>query len=169
MTIRFVRTPIATAAIGLCVSLGTASSFGAGFLINENSASGLGNAFAGGAAAAEDATTLWSNVAGMSRIRTRQGVAAIHLVTPSIKFNNEASSQFPGTALGGNGGDAGGVNVVPNFYFVTPIDAQWSVGVGVNALGSGDRLRRRLDRPLPGRQVRHQDRQHQPGGVVARQ
>jgi long-chain fatty acid transport protein len=131
MTNRFVRTPISTAAIGLTIALGAAPVFGAGFQLNESSASGLGNAFAGGAAAAEDATTLWSNVAGMARIRTRQAVGALHLVTPSIKFSNEASSQFPGTALGGNGGDAGGVNAVPNLYLVYPIDAQWSVGLGV--------------------------------------
>ena len=134
MTNRFVRTPVSSAAIAMIVALGATSSFAAGFLINESSASGLGNAFAGGAAAAEDATTLWSNAAGMSRIRGRQAVGAIHLITPSIKFNNEASSQsLPGTPLGGNGGDAGGLNVVPNLYLVTPIDSQWSVGLGVSA------------------------------------
>ena len=41
-----------------------------GFQINETSASGLGNAFAGGAASAQDASTLWSNVAGLSRIES---------------------------------------------------------------------------------------------------
>lgn len=133
MANRFVRTPISTAAIGLAIALGAAPVFGAGFLINETSGGQLGNAFAGGAAAAEDATTLWSNVAGMARVRTRQAVGVIHLITPSIKFSNEASSQFPGTALGGNGGDAGGLNVVPNLYLVYPIDAQWSVGLGVTA------------------------------------
>lgn len=40
------------------LALTASSAIGAGFQINESSASGLGTAFAGGAAAAEDATTL---------------------------------------------------------------------------------------------------------------
>jgi len=129
----FVRPSIANAVAVLTLALGAAPGHTAGFQINETSASGLGNAFAGGAAAAEDATTLWSNVAGMSQIRTRQGVAAIHLVTPSMKFRNEASVAAAAQALGGDGGDAGGVNVVPNLYLVAPIDKDWSIGLGVNA------------------------------------
>jgi long-chain fatty acid transport protein len=35
--------------------------------------------------------------------------------------------------LGGNGGDAGGLAVVPNFYFSMPIGERFNFGVGVNA------------------------------------
>ncbi|MCW5635106.1 MAG: outer membrane protein transport protein [Rubrivivax sp.] len=107
--------------------------FGAGFQINENSASGLGNAFAGGAAAAEDAATLWSNAAGMARLGQRQVAGAIHLITPSIKFRNDFSAPASQQAQGGDGGDAGGLNVVPNLYFVMPLDRQWALGLGINA------------------------------------
>ena len=41
-----------------------------------------------------------------------------------------AAAQQP---LGNEGGDAGSLNIVPNFYVTMPIDKQWSVGVGVNA------------------------------------
>ena len=105
----------------------------AGFLLNENSTSGLGTAFAAGAAAAEDATTLWSNAAGISRIRSTQAAGALHLIRPSIKFGNEGSVAALGQSLGGNGGDAGGLNAVPNVYVVMPINAQWSAGIGLNA------------------------------------
>ncbi len=125
------RAGIALAA--LTFTFGAAPVFAAGFQINESSASGLGTAFAGGAAAAEDATILWSNVAGMSRLRERQVVGAIHLIKPSIKFKNESSVPATGQALGGEGGDAGGVNVVPNLYFVAPLGPQWSVGLGLNS------------------------------------
>ena len=118
----------------LALALFAAPSFGAGFQINESSASGLGTAFAGGAAGAEDATILWSNAAGMSRIRERQVVGALHLIKPSIKFRNENSAAAAGqTSLGGEGGDAGGLNVVPNLYFVAPIGPQWSFGLGLNS------------------------------------
>jgi long-chain fatty acid transport protein len=112
---------------------GSAPAFAAGFLLNENSTSGLGTAFAAGAAAAEDATTLWSNAAGISRIRSKQAAGALHLIKPSIKFANDGSAAALGQPLGGNGGDAGGINVVPNLYAVVPINAQWSAGIGLNA------------------------------------
>ena len=35
--------------------------------------------------------------------------------------------------MGGDGGDAGGLNVVPNLYLAKPLGAGWSVGLGVNA------------------------------------
>jgi long-chain fatty acid transport protein len=114
-------------------SIAAHSAFGAGFQLNENSGSGLGNAFAGGAAVAEDASTLWSNVAGISRLGTRQAAGAIHLITPSIKFRDEFSAPAILQPLGNDGGDAGGLNVVPNVYFAMPLNPQWSVGVGVNA------------------------------------
>lgn len=106
---------------------------GAAFALQENSGSAIGNAFAGGAAAAEDASTLWSNPAGMSRIASPQLAAAVHLVTPSFKFHDEGSQPAMFQPLGGSGGDAGSLNVVPNLYVVAPINRSVSVGVGVNA------------------------------------
>ena len=133
MCIPFVRSDIGGAVVAFTVMLGAAPAFGAGFQLNETSASGLGTAFAGGAASAEDASTMWSNVAGMSRIRTGQVVGAIHLITPSLKFKNDASVAASAQALGGEGGDAGGLNIVPNLYVVAPINRDWSIGLGVNA------------------------------------
>jgi long-chain fatty acid transport protein len=112
------------------VSAGSAS--GAGFALIEQSVSGLGNAFAGGAAAAEDATTIFYNPAGMTRIPT-QLVAGAHLVVPSFTFKNEGSTHRTDAALiGNNGGDAGVASVVPNFYYVKKID-RFAVGIGINA------------------------------------
>jgi long-chain fatty acid transport protein len=128
----FARTQVAHAVVGLTVMLGVAPTFAAGFQLNENSASGLGNAFAGGAAVAEDASTMWSNVAGMSRLGTAQFVGALHLIKPSIKFHDEGSSPALTQPLGGDGGDAGGMNYVPNLYVVMPINPAWSVGLGIN-------------------------------------
>jgi len=106
----------------------------AGFQLNESSASGLGNAFAGGAAAAEDASTLWSNVAGLSRLRGRQAVLALHLITPTIRFKDGGSLAAPGQpVLGTLGGDAGGLNVVPNAYLVLPLSPALTAGVGFTA------------------------------------
>ena len=133
MTTRFIPMPVTGLLTTVALTLGAGSALAAGFQINESSASGLGTAFAVGAAVAEDATTMWSNVAGMSRIRERQLVGAIHLIKPSIKFRNDNSVAATGQPLGGDGGDAGGVNVVPNLYFVAPLGPEWSVGLGLNS------------------------------------
>ena len=118
---------------GIVSALFAAQSFGAGFALQENSGSAIGNAFAGGAASAEDATTLWSNPAGLARLTSPQAAAAVHFVTPSFKFRDEGSQPAAFQPLGGTGGDAGSLNVVPNLYIAAPINAQWSVGVGINA------------------------------------
>jgi long-chain fatty acid transport protein len=132
MTKLFACTQVAQAVAGAMGLLAPVVALAAGFQLNENSASGLGNAFAGGAAVAEDASTMWSNAAGMSRIRTPQVVGALHLVKPSIKFNDQGSAPAAGQSLGGDGGDAGGMNYVPNLYLVVPINEAWSAGVGLN-------------------------------------
>lgn len=133
MTHPFRRTRIATALAGIALALGAGHAAGAGFALQENSGSGLGNAFAGGAAAAEDASTIWANPAGMSKIGSMQVAGALYLITPSMKFSNVASLPAAQQTLGGDGGDAGGLNVVPNMFAVFPIDKQWSFGIGVNA------------------------------------
>lgn len=121
------------AAIASCIGCGSAA-LAAGFQLNESSASGVGNAFAGGAAAAEDASTLWTNVAGLSRLKGRQAVVALHLITPSINFKDGGSLAAPGQpAVGGLGGDAGGLNVVPGTYLVLPMGPTLTAGVGITA------------------------------------
>ena len=91
------RTRIAAAIAGVLVAFSAGHAQGAGFALQENSASALGNAFAGGAAAAEDATTLWANPAGMSRFASPQVAAAVHFVMPSFKFRDSGSAAYAGS------------------------------------------------------------------------
>ena len=131
--ITFKRTRVAAAIGGFGVLFAAGQAFGAAFALQENSGSGLGNAFAGGAASAEDVSTIWANPAGMSRFATPQVAAAVHLVTPTFKFKDDGSRPAAFQSLGGTGGDAGSLNVIPNLYAAMPINAQWAVGIGVNA------------------------------------
>jgi len=107
--------------------------YGSAFALQEQSGSGLGNAFAGGAAVAEDAATIFTNPAGMSRLTNLQAVAAGSVICPQAKFSDNGSLPASLQTLGGNGGDAGSCAVVPALYLAAPINKQWSVGIGVNA------------------------------------
>lgn len=133
MHIPYRRTRIALALGGVALALCAGQAHGAAFALQETSASGLGNAFAGGAAAAQDASTLWSNPAGMAKIGSMQVTGAVHLITPKIEFNNDGSVAPSFQPLGHTGGDAGSLNIVPNLYFVAPVSRQLSVGLGINA------------------------------------
>ena len=98
----FPRTRVAMSLLGVAAMFTVPLAHGSGFALQENSASGLGNAFAGGAAAAEDAGTVWTNPAGMSRFTQREALQAIHVIIPSNKFSNDGSVPALNQPLGGN-------------------------------------------------------------------
>jgi long-chain fatty acid transport protein len=90
----------------------------------------MGNAFAGGGAIAEDASTIYFNPAGMTYIQGTQIVGAIHLIKPSAEFNGTITPSVIGV---GNGGDAGDLAFVPNFYYKRDLTDAIKFGLGVNA------------------------------------
>lgn len=102
----------------------------AGFALIEQSASCIGNACAGAAAIAEDASTIFFNPAGMTYIQGTQFVGAMHLIKPNAEFNGTISAT--GKA-GGNGGDAGDLAFAPNMYFETSLNETVKLGIGVNS------------------------------------
>jgi len=107
--------------------------FSSGFALIENSASGQGNAFAGAAAYAEDASTVWFNPAGMMKLDDAQIVIAGHFISPNSSFSNISSTDAFGTPLSGPDDDGGIDAFVPNFYWVTEIDEHMKFGLGINA------------------------------------
>ncbi len=122
---------------GILFSL-SQSLYASGFAIIEHSASGLGQAFAGASAVAEDASTIYFNPAGMTYLKGTQITAGMHIIKPSNSFNNNGTqAMLAGTvpvALGNDtGGDAGGYNFVPNFYFAHQLDNGIHFGLGVNS------------------------------------
>src|SRR4030067_103308 len=123
---KFKRTDLCVFVAGAMLAIsGTAAA--SGFARIEQSGSGLGNAFAGGAASAEDASTIFFNPAGMSRLNGKQVVVAVHAIKPSVKFSGTG---LPGTDMGG---DAGSLALVPNAYFAMEVNPAMRVGLGINA------------------------------------
>jgi long-chain fatty acid transport protein len=124
---------IIAAAVGIVLCDVSAQSLAGGFAIGTQSGSGTGNAFSGGAASADDASTVWFNPAGMSYLPAGKNVAVTgHALKPSFKFSNIASNgafAAPGT---GEGGDAGDWTPVPQAFFTTDLGRYLKLGLGLN-------------------------------------
>lgn len=118
-------------ASALLVMAGSAAA--SGFALIEQSGSGLGNAFAGGAASAEDASTIFYNPAGMSRLSGKQITVAGSAIGPSAQFSNTGSTAAAGRPLGTATGDAGSWALVPNAYFAMEVNPEMHIGLGINA------------------------------------
>jgi long-chain fatty acid transport protein len=122
----------------LFLFLTAGSSYGAGFALIEMSASGMGNAFAGGSASAQDASTAYFNPAGLTRLEGNQVLVAGHVIIPSVKFRNKGSAHLlegvTGVPLrGGNGGDGGVTKFVPNLYYSNQLSDRLAIGLGINS------------------------------------
>lgn len=133
MTRHLSRHPISSTLAATLLTTSAGYSHAAGFALIEQGASGLGNAYAGAAAVAEDASTVYFNPAGMTLLPDRQLVVVGNLIKPSAEFQNGGSTAAPLQTLGGTGGDAGGLALVPNFYYVHPVNKELALGIGVNA------------------------------------
>jgi long-chain fatty acid transport protein len=109
---------------------GTASA--SGFQLLEQNGSGLGNAYAGSAAAAENASVQFFNPAAMTQLAGRNASLGLVLVNTSFELDNQGSSTGVFTNAG-NGGDAGGLGFIPNAYLSWQVAQDWWVGLGIGA------------------------------------
>ena len=108
--------------------------FAAAFQLTGQSASGVGIANAGAAAAAEDASTLYYNPAGMTYLSEGHNISvAATVLDRSTRFTNDGSSQLGGAyPLGGDGGNGGGTHVVPAMYYSYSLNSAWRLGLAIN-------------------------------------
>ncbi len=115
----------------------TVSAHAAFFQLQENSPAGMGNAFAGGAAIAEDASTVWYNPAGLTRLTRAEYLVGGYIIVPSTEVKSVSGTTTVAVGgsvpiTGGNGGDAGEDAIVPNFYYSRRLNDQTVFGFGVN-------------------------------------
>ncbi|CAH0646248.1 MULTISPECIES: OmpP1/FadL family transporter [Pseudomonas] len=112
--------------LGVAVALASSQLLASGFALNEQSISSMGTGFAGRSSSAEDASTVFGNPAGMSRLKREQVTVGGAAVIAKTDISG------PGSNLGGEtDGDMVPVVGVPMGYYVKPIDDHWSVGFGV--------------------------------------
>ena len=113
-------------------SIAAAQAQAAGFALHEQGASGLGNAYAGAAAVAEDATTVWWNPAGMARLDPGKHLSfGGAYIVPTTEFGNRSSVPAALQSGGGDGGNAGESKLIPNFFFVMDVGPKWNFGLSV--------------------------------------
>jgi long-chain fatty acid transport protein len=121
---------------------GTATGAAAsGFQLMEQNASGLGASYAGSAAVAEDASTIFFNPAGISFLGGRHNVAvSLNAIKPSARFSGTAvPSAAPVAAVAGalnsygTGGDAGDWAYLPAMYYTYSVTPSVTVGLGINS------------------------------------
>lgn len=144
------RLALGVAAMSAAAGLGAGSANAAGFYIQEQSVPGLGRAFAGGAAAADDASTVYFNPAGMGFLKQGEAQFGGSLLIPDSRLKDDGSTiDYPGIAAAGvpnrppgpisgsgNSNNPYDPTLVPHGYVALPVpstDNRLWVGFGLGA------------------------------------
>ncbi|MCW5892022.1 MAG: outer membrane protein transport protein [bacterium] len=132
---RTVRGLRAITAVVVCLVPGLARA--SGFALTEHGGRGLGSAWAGEAAVAEDARTIYFNPAGMTLLRGTNLVGGMAGIRTWGTFDDEGSHLNPiaggGRLRGSDGGNGGALGAVPSLYVSHQLlDRLW-IGLGVDA------------------------------------
>jgi long-chain fatty acid transport protein len=119
--------------LAVLAALGIAEdAWAAGFQLREQSAEGLGNAYAGATAKASDPSTIFYNPAGMTRLEGNQASMSATWIAPVAKFKGENTTVY-GATSGGQGGDAINDAAVAAGYAMFSISPDWKFGVALTA------------------------------------
>ncbi len=118
-------------------------SFAGGFQLHEQNVSGLGNAYAGSSAVAEDASTGFYNPAGLPELRYPQLLLSgvVINLNADVSFKRATTNYLTAptsvlTVQGNTRNEAGGWFVIPAFHASMPfsfLDRKWSLGLGLTS------------------------------------
>lgn len=124
-----------TASAAVLVGIASAPALAEGFKLAEYSVRDLGLANSGNAALASDATTVFSNPAGMTRLGRAQINGGVHYILGRGEFTDSGSvDAFANPLTGSDGGDVFQDTLVPNVYAAMPVmDGRLWLGLGVSA------------------------------------
>jgi len=118
MTLR--KNKILVAGVAFTLTALTTSMYAGGFQLYEQSAAGLGEYHAGGAAKADDASTEFYNPAGMVRLKHTEISTGLTVVALNTHFNGQAG--LDPSSLAPASGSGNTTNPIPNFHLVTPFN-----------------------------------------------
>ncbi|GAB4237860.1 MAG: outer membrane protein transport protein [Chlamydiales bacterium] len=101
----------------------------------------MGNAYAGVAATGEDASTIFFNPAGLTRLCGNEAICALHAIFPVGNFKDRGTILYPPIAeaagvglpiLGGSPGNGGEIAGIGNLYVSKKCNDRFAVGLGIN-------------------------------------
>ncbi|HIF9317355.1 TPA: outer membrane protein transport protein [Photobacterium damselae] len=119
-----------TLSLAAAVALGlTSNAMAAGFQLAEYSATGLGRAFAGEAAMADNASTQFRNPAMLTYLEGTQISTGAIYVDPNIDV--KGNFNIGAHAIPTESKDIANSAVVPNFYFSRPLNDKFTLGLAV--------------------------------------
>jgi long-chain fatty acid transport protein len=103
------------------------------FQLTEMSATSLGRAHSGGAAAAEDASSVWYNPAGLTNLSGSEIMGGYSLIRFGADFTKTSATDAIGQPLsGGEGGKVGKLGGPLFVYYSMPINDKFTFGFGLN-------------------------------------
>lgn len=132
-TFKAAARPLAFAALSLAIVgalVAPNAAHASAFQLKENSAKGLGRAYAGSATAGGDVSVVANNPAAMTELDGTYFQADVTAINFSAKFHGSAHDVVGRPISGGNGGDAGTTLPVPAIFFATKVSDKVHIGAG---------------------------------------
>ena len=116
--------------IAAAVTLASTQTFAAAFQLNEHSASGLGRAYAGEAAIADNASVLSRNPAAMTTFDKMALSVSGTYIKPDVDVAGDIYAG-PAKLASSSESDIAPDAFVPATYFIQPLNDQWAWGIGL--------------------------------------
>jgi long-chain fatty acid transport protein len=113
--------------LAVAVTLASSQAMAAGFQINAQSATGIGRAFAGDAVIADNASVLSRNPAAMALFDEKQLSMGLTYADVQVEIQDVAK----GDIHFGSVDDGAEAKVIPNFYYVSPVNDKFAYGVAM--------------------------------------
>ncbi|WP_041416017.1 OmpP1/FadL family transporter [Shewanella halifaxensis] len=117
--------------IAVSVALVSTQTMAAGFQINAQSATGIGRAFAGDAVIADNASVLSRNPAAMALFDEKQLSMGLTYADVQVEVQDVFVNSNLGELHFGNVDDGAEAKVIPNFYYVSPVNDKFAYGVAM--------------------------------------
>jgi len=105
--------------------------YAAGYQLSEQSATGLGRAFAGDAAIADNASVLGRNPGAITRFDRPTFSGGVIYIQPKVDIAGHISNHLTGEVQSAAANDIAQDAWVPNFYWVTPLNDRLSLGLSL--------------------------------------
>ncbi|HJW45163.1 MAG TPA: outer membrane protein transport protein [Lysobacter sp.] len=146
-----IRYTLSALTLGIAGVLAVGQAHATGFQLRETSVKNLGRGQAGVATASDDASVVTNNPAAMVNLDKNTVQADVTAIDISFQFEGGGTSAAGTPLTGGDGGNAGGVQAVPNLSVVFPLQGAFE-GLTVGAaIGAPFGLKTEYDRDWVGR------------------